>query len=169
MVQRVKLAGLLLALALLGVACGDSPTEPEPFHVDDVQFAEELDVTVADLETRESGLFVHDVALGGEPAVDPEGSVDVHLTLWLPDGTLIGDSREQESPQSIDLGDPDTNLIAGFEEGLLEMNEGGVRVLVLPPELGYGAAGWPDVGIPPDSGLVFRLEVVSVTPSSGTT
>lgn len=165
MVQKFNLAGPLLALALLGVACGNSPTEPEPFDVDDVQFADELDVTVADLEESASGLHYYDVVAGEGPPVESQSTVDLHLTLWLPDGTLVGDTRSSE-PITIDLADSRTNLISGFEEGLLGMSEGGVRVLVVPPELGYGSQGYPP-DIPGDSGLVFRLEVVSVTtPSS---
>jgi len=162
MSQKFSLAVPLLALALLGVACGDSPTEPEPFDVNDVQFAEELDVTVADFEERESGLFVHDVSVGDGAAVDPDGTVEVHLTLWLEDGTLVGDTREGGSPQTLNLQD---NLIAGFAEGILGMNEGGVRILVIPPDLGYGQQGSPP-DIPGNTGLVFRLELVSVGSSS---
>lgn len=169
MVQKLNDVPLLqlvfLGLAFLGVACGDSPTEPEPFDVNDVQFAEELDVTVADLEERESGLFVYDVVVGEGAAVDPEGTVEVHLTLWLADGTLVGDSRQDESTVTLDL---QGDLIPGFEEGILGMNEGGIRILVLPPELGYGQEGAPP-NIPGNTGLVFRIEVVSVSSSSSTT
>lgn len=159
-IGRSGRGALLLGLITLVVACDDSPTEPEPFRVEDVQFAPELDVTVEDLEETESGLFYHDAVQGeGPQPVAESSSLELHLTLWLADGTLIGDSRTTE-PVTLDLGDPATNLPPGLEEGLLGMNEGGVRILVVPPELGYGAEG-TEV-IPPNSGLVFRIELLSV-------
>lgn len=154
---------LLPCLATIVPGCDDSPADPEPFDVQDVQFAEELDVTVADLQQTASGLYYHDVVVGGGPRPDPRGVVVLHLTLWLADGTLIGDSRTDREPIDIDLGDPRTNLAPGLEEGLLGMHEGGLRILVVPPDLGYGGEGFEEGGIPPNAGLVFRLELVSVS------
>ncbi len=73
------------------------------------------------------------------------------------------DTRESGEPATLELGLE--NLILGFEEGVLGMNEGGVRILVLPPELAYGEEGNED--IPPHSGVVLRVELLTVTtPSS---
>lgn len=168
MPSRTILHGILfLFLVTLAPGCDDSPAEPEPFDVNDVQFAEELDVTVADLEQAESGLYFYDVVVGEGPQPDPDGIVVLHLTLWLADGTFIGDSRTDQEPIDINLGDPRTNLAPGLEEGLLGTNEGGIRILVVPPELGYGDEGFEEGGIPPNAGLVFRVELISVSPSSG--
>lgn len=153
---------LLLFPAALAVGCDDSPADPEPFDVEDVQFADELDVTVADLQQTASGLYYHDVVVGEGPQPDPEGVVALHLTLWLADGMLIGDSRLDGEPVELDFADPRTNPPQGLVEGLLGMNEGGIRILVVPPELGYGDEGFEVGGIPPSSGLVFRVELVSV-------
>jgi FKBP-type peptidyl-prolyl cis-trans isomerase len=50
------------------------------------------------------------------------------------------------------------SLIPGFLEGVLGMKVGGRRIILVPPELGYGKGGAPGV-IPPDSSLVFFIEL----------
>ncbi|MFP3948924.1 MAG: FKBP-type peptidyl-prolyl cis-trans isomerase [Longimicrobiales bacterium] len=153
-------AGLALGLGMVGVTCGDSSTAPEPFSVDDVVFDDELTVDQADLQETDSGLYFHDEAVGDGPQPTAESIVSLHYTLWLPDGTLLADTRQEGERVSWDLAT--TGLIPGFEEGILGMSEGGVRILVVPPELAYGEAGTDDGAIPPNSGLVFRIELVAV-------
>lgn len=155
-------AVLLLGLGLAGVACSDSPTAPEPFDVNDVVFAEELAVTVADLQETESGLYYYDVVSGQGPEATDQSTLEIHYALWLEDGTLLYDSREVGETEEFDLSAE--SLIPGFEEGVLAMSEGGTRVLVLPPELAYGQSGTQ--GIPPNTGLVFRVELITVTTPS---
>lgn len=54
---------------------------------------------------------------------------------------------------------PDAQLIAGFREGLLQMNRGDKVLLYIPSHLGYGEQGAGGV-IPPNSDLIFELEIV---------
>ncbi|NLP58394.1 peptidylprolyl isomerase [Lutibacter sp. B1] len=56
---------------------------------------------------------------------------------------------------------PDARLIAGFKEGLQKMRVGDKALLFIPSHLGYGAQGGGDV-IPPDTDLIFELELVEV-------
>ena len=51
-------------------------------------------------------------------------------------------------------------LIAGFDQGVVGMKVGGKRPMSIPSSLGYGAGG--TTGIPPNSGLVFEIEVTAV-------
>ena len=50
--------------------------------------------------------------------------------------------------------------IKGFEQGLYNMCIGEQRMLVIPPELAYGASGAP--GIPANSTVVFHVELVKI-------
>lgn len=52
--------------------------------------------------------------------------------------------------------------IAGWEEGVLDMRAGGVRWLVLPPNLAYGDEGKEEAGIPPGAVLIFRIRLMDV-------
>lgn len=56
---------------------------------------------------------------------------------------------------------PEASLIPGFKEGLQEMKIGDKAMLFIPSHLGYGAHGSGSV-IPPDTDLVFELELVEV-------
>jgi len=53
---------------------------------------------------------------------------------------------------------PDAQLIAGFKEGLQQMNYGDKVLLMVPSHLAYGAQG--NRGIPPNTDLLFELEIV---------
>lgn len=51
-------------------------------------------------------------------------------------------------------------VIAGFDQGVTGMKVGGKRTVLIPASLGYGASGTQ--GIPPNSGLVFDIELTAV-------
>lgn len=55
-----------------------------------------------------------------------------------------------------------TDLVEGFKEGLLMMNEGARYVLLIPGELGYGIIGQPYAEIEANETLVFEVEVVEI-------
>jgi peptidylprolyl isomerase len=53
-------------------------------------------------------------------------------------------------------------VIAGWDEGLVGMQKGGRRLLVIPPEQGYGPQGTPDGTIAPNETLVFVVDLVEI-------
>ena len=72
-------------------------------------------------------------------------------------------STKKQFDSSWDRGQPATyplgQLIPGWQQGIPGMKEGGRRLLVIPPELGYGANGSPpDIG--PNETLVFVIDLI---------
>jgi len=90
---------------------------------------------------------------------DENDVVEVHYEGRLMDGTVFDSSYERG--ETIEF--PLNRVIPGWTEGLQLMHEGAKYQLVIPPELGYGSRGAGDV-IPPNSVLVFDVELFNVTP-----
>jgi len=53
-------------------------------------------------------------------------------------------------------------VIPGFSEGIQLMPVGSTYRFYIPPELGYGPRGTPDGTIPPNSALVFEVELLEI-------
>lgn len=109
--------------------------------------------------TTDSGLKYQDIKAGTGPAVKNGDTVIVHYTGWLKDGTKF-DSSHNPGREPLQLTLPG-RVIKGWNEGLLGMKAGGVRKLIIPPKLAYGAQGRPPV-IPPDAELTFEIELLRI-------
>mmetsp|Transcript_36564 Transcript_36564/g.70208 ORF Transcript_36564/g.70208 Transcript_36564/m.70208 type:complete len:163 (-) Transcript_36564:556-1044(-) len=55
-------------------------------------------------------------------------------------------------------------VIKGWDQGCLGMKKGEIRKLEIPADEGYGTQGFPAWGIPPDSELIFEIEVLKIKP-----
>lgn len=108
--------------------------------------------------TTASGLKYDDLRLGRGATARFGSDVVVHYVGWLTDGNQFDSSRDRNEPFGFALGQG--NVIAGWEEGVAGMRVGGLRRLVVPPELGYGAWGAGDI-ISPDATLVFEVELLA--------
>jgi len=85
--------------------------------------------------------------------------VAFHWTGYLTDGSCFGTSKGSD-PFFYEPGKG--QVIKGAEEALRLMRVGDRHLLILPPELAYGARGAGEV-IPPNATLIFDYTVVSVT------
>ena len=113
--------------------------------------------------TTESGLQYEDTTVGtGAPAQSGQ-QVSVHYTGWLYNsgvkGAKFDSSKDRNDPFGFGLGAG--MVIKGWDEGVQGMKVGGTRVLVIPPQLGYGARGAGGV-IPPNATLMFEVELLGV-------
>ncbi len=147
-----RLSFLLGAIALTG--CKLDTFRRHPVGEPPGQFAKELHVDTTAMTHTASGLQYQDLKVGtGETAVAGH-TVTAAYTGWLTDGRRFDTGRYR-----FQLGRQ--QAIEGWDEGLAGMKVGGKRKLVVPPALGYGAAGSPPV-IPPDATLVFDVELLQV-------
>lgn len=131
---------------------GNPPPDPLP------ELAASIPTVTGNVRQTPSGLQIIDVQPGTGAEAQPGKTVSVDYTGYLTDGTAFDSSIGRE-PLEFVLGVD--NLIQGWHEGVEGMKVGGKRRLIVPPELGYGADGYPGV-IPPNAILVFDLELTNV-------
>ena len=104
---------------------------------------------------------VQDIKVGTGPAIQKGMQVAVNYVLKLTNGTVIQDSKQVNAGKPFIFTAGAGQLIPGWEMGILGMHVGGKRMITIPPSLGYGSQ---QVGnIPPNSTLVFEIEVVSAS------
>ncbi len=78
----------------------------------------------------------------------------------LQDGTVFDSTQAHGQPFTFTLGAG--QVIAGWDQGVAGMKVGGQRTLVIPPSLGYGAAGAGNGLIPPNATLLFEIQLDDV-------
>jgi FKBP-type peptidyl-prolyl cis-trans isomerase FkpA len=148
-VSRLTATLSLLALvagSLALLACGPTPTGPTPY----APFSQE-DLRAGTGDTAANG-----------------NSLRVHYTLWLYDPAapagkgLLMESSLAGEPFTFTLGMGQT--ISGWDQGVVGMQEGGLRRLVIPPSMGYRQER--NGTIPPNSTLVFEIELIEVVPAA---
>lgn len=112
--------------------------------------------------TLAGGLQYIDVKQGSGPAAVAGSTVQVEYTGWLQSNGKKFDSSYDHGGQPFavtPLGQ--AQIIPGWNEGLVGVKAGGVRRLIIPPALGYGAQGSPPV-IPANATLIFDVTIISV-------
>jgi peptidylprolyl isomerase len=157
----MKKMSLLLAAALLAVlaaapASADekksvTPTEPEK-------------KSESKMITTPSGLQYEDVKVGTGATPQKGQTCVMHYTGWLWEN---GAKKGKPFDSSVDRGTPfpfpigQGRVIKGWDEGVATMKVGGKRILIIPPDLGYGSRG-AGGAIPPNATLMFEVELLEV-------
>lgn len=103
-------------------------------------------------------LQVFDPVPGAGAEVLPGATVTAHYTgALVADGTIFQSSHDRGQPVTFPLG----NVIEGWQKGVPGMKVGGTRRLVIPAAQAYGSHS-PAPNIPPNSDLVFDIELVAI-------
>jgi FKBP-type peptidyl-prolyl cis-trans isomerase FkpA len=111
-----------------------------------------------------SGLQYEEITPGTGEEAKAGNHVTVHYTGWLQNadgsaGSKFDSSKDRNDPFEFPLGAG--HVIKGWDEGVQGMKVGGVRKLIIPASLGYGARGAGGV-IPPNATLIFEVELLGV-------
>jgi FKBP-type peptidyl-prolyl cis-trans isomerase len=106
----------------------------------------------------EKGLVIEDYADGEGRVAENGNKVSVHYTGKLDDGSVFDTSIARKKPISFILGND--MVIDGWDLGIAGMKVGGLRKLIIPPELAYGDKAKPK--IPANSRLTFTVELMAV-------
>ena len=105
-----------------------------------------------------SDLQVIDLVEGNGDVVPEGATITAHYTGALcADGTIFQSSHDFGNPVTFGL----HQVIAGWTKGVPGMKVGGTRRLVIPAAMAYGSRS-PSANIPPNSDLVFDIELVAI-------
>ncbi|ONH58243.1 peptidylprolyl isomerase [Frankia sp. CcI49] len=107
-----------------------------------------------------SELVTKDLVAGDGKVASASSTVTIHYagTIWKT-GKQFDASWDRSTPETFPL----QNTVTGFGQGIAGMKEGGRRLIVIPPDLGYGPmGGQPAAGIEADDTLVFIVDLLAV-------
>ena len=111
-------------------------------------------------------LVITDVKKGTGPAITAGQTAVDHYTGWLYSadakdhkGKKFDSSKDRNDPFSFSVGGGE--VIGGWDQGVVGMQVGGHRTLVIPPSLGYGTRGAGGV-IPGNATLLFDIELLKI-------
>nr|AGS52848.1 peptidyl-prolyl cis-trans isomerase [uncultured bacterium contig00011] len=112
------------------------------------------------MQQTSSGIFytIQKQGTGDKPARGK--NVSVHYTGKLLSGNVFDDSRLRGSPIEFQAGAG--RVIQGWDETVMDMRVGERRIVIIPPELAYGERAVGNGLIPPNSFLIFDMELVNI-------
>ncbi|WP_436699534.1 FKBP-type peptidyl-prolyl cis-trans isomerase [Nocardioides sp. BYT-33-1] len=146
-------------------ATSDAPAPSgEECAIDDITvegaFGSTPTITVPDDCTPPVELLSKDLVTGSGPAAEAGDTVETnyHLVTWSNKQVLDSSFERGQTFPLEDLGN--APVIDGWNQGLIGIQEGTRRLLVIPPDLGYGQGGQ---GVEPNETLVFVVDAVSVS------
>jgi FKBP-type peptidyl-prolyl cis-trans isomerase len=113
---------------------------------------------ITDTVKTSTGLQYKDEVVGNGVVAKAGNTVSVQYTGWLTNGTKFDSSLDHGQAFEFALGQG--SVIKGWDEGVSGMKVGGTRVLVIPPDLGYGASGQGT--IPANATLVFEVQLIAI-------
>lgn len=150
MTQKQLQTGVAVAAAL-GVASLFYVFANPFFFIEDSTFQS------ASLGSTQGQLVAQDQTVGTGPTAEVGDVIIVNYTGRFENGTVF-DTSLGKQPFTFRLGSGD--VIHGWDLGLRGMQVGGKRLLIIPPDLGYGSSDYGP--IPANSTLIFEIELLKI-------
>jgi peptidylprolyl isomerase len=159
---RFILAGALVlvlaGLTVLGVRSMSSSDSATPGTLPEVSAnAGEAPTISAPKGAAPTELVTKDIIVGTGAEVLPTSTLTAHYTLMAWSTGKIVESSWSGQPATFPL----AQVVEGWQKGLPGAKVGGRRLLVLPPSMGYGAAGAGPIG--PNETLIFVVDIIGVS------
>ncbi len=143
----VRIVSLVFILALISVAAPGCSRSSKPPGVDSLQ--------------------IEELKVGEGDPVEVGDKASIHYTGWVYDptgeqnrGTYFDGSLQRGVPFHMRPDPGSGGVIEGWHQGVLGMRLGGVRQIIIPPDMAYGDQSAAGGVIIPHSTLVFELELV---------
>jgi FKBP-type peptidyl-prolyl cis-trans isomerase FkpA len=176
---------VVLAAGIIGISKLDSHAKP-PVHVVQIKpaaFKEAINITPPNATKAQLEALINpknfkqynkykyarqayyiDTKLGDTATVKPGHSVSVGYIGWLTNGKQFDATKENSKGQpeafQFTLDAHPSQVVTGWNEGIQGMKLGGVRLIIVPPSVGYGSKA--NGAIPADSVLVFEVEILEL-------
>jgi peptidylprolyl isomerase len=135
-------------------------TEPAPLEVQGDLTMPSAPAPVAEYTKLDSGLEYAILKEGEGVEAALGDAVQVHYTGWLEDGTMFDSSLKPGSSGPLPFTLGSSQVIPGWELGVLGMKVGEQRQLKIPAALAYGESG--SGPIPPNATLIFDVQLVGI-------
>lgn len=110
-------------------------------------------------ENTNNGLVYTIISPGVGDSAQAGDRVSVHYVGTLESGVKFDSSRDRGEPFVFTLGRGE--VIKGWDQGVIGMQIGEVRKLVIPGDLAYGSTGIPGL-IPANATLIFEVELIDI-------
>ena len=156
--MKGKLAGILAISLVLLTGCGDKEVSATADNFPTVTTnMGEAPTIGAPSGTPPTTLVTKDIIVGEGAEAQPTSTMTVHYTLmaWST-GKIVESSWTSGQTASFPL----SGVIKGWQDGIPGMREGGRRLLIVPPALGYGATAQGPIAA--NETLVFVVDLIKV-------
>ncbi|MEO6528919.1 MAG: FKBP-type peptidyl-prolyl cis-trans isomerase [Gemmatimonadaceae bacterium] len=157
----MRLKTLFAALVPLSFAACLGSTDPVSYPnipIESTTFASSLGVSLATSTKTSTGMYYRDITVGTGATIATGQTANVYYAGALSNGAVFDAKSAPATPFQFKIGAG--TVIPGWEQGVVGMKVDGVRQLIIPPGLGYGAAF--NGPIPPNSVLIFNITLVSI-------
>jgi FKBP-type peptidyl-prolyl cis-trans isomerase FkpA len=168
MIRVACLAGLMAGVAPVGAEESAPATQPATAaEAAPAAAAEPTSAPQPADAAPTAQLLVEDLRPGFGEVATPGMRLAVHYTGWLYQADALGYRGKQfdssrDRGQAFVFGLGEGRVIKGWEAGVAGMKVGGLRRLVIPPDMAYGDRNVGNGLIPPGSTLVFEVELLGV-------